>query len=112
MLRFGLCCIFKEQPIKFRQTTATTLRKLSRQDQLYKLSEICLANTLSVKKALQFVSDNGIGAFRISTPLFPRYTHPEVGYNLDELPAAEKIKNECAEIKSFGKKRYPFKFSS
>ena len=101
MLRFGLCCIFKEQPIKFRKTTATVLSKLSRHDQLDKLSEICLANTQSVKKALQFAADNGIGAFRISTPLFPRYTHPEVGYNLDELPSAEAIKAVCAEIKIF-----------
>lgn len=101
MLRFGLCCIFKDQPIRFRQTTATTLRKLPRQDQLYKLSEICLANTQSVKKALQFSADNGIGAFRILTPLFPRYTHSEVGYTLDDLPAADEIKNECAKIKSF-----------
>jgi len=105
MLRFGLCCIFKEQPIKFRQTTAKALHKYSRQDQLSKLSEICLANTRSVKKALQFVSENWIGAFRISTPLFPRYTHPEVGYKLDELPTAEKIKTECAQIRAFqGKK--------
>ena len=101
MLRFGLCCIFKEQPIKFRQTTAKTLNKLSRQDQLDKLSQICLANTQSVKQALQFAVDNGIGAFRILTPLFPRYTHPDVGYRLDDLPAAEAIKAECAEIKIF-----------
>jgi len=101
MLRFGLCCIFKEQPIKFRQTTAKTLNKLSRQDQLDKLSQICLVNTQSVKQALQFAVDNGIGAFRILTPLFPRYTHPDVGYRLDDLPAAEAIKAECAEIKIF-----------
>jgi UV DNA damage endonuclease len=105
MLRFGLCCIFKEQPIKFRQTTAKALSKFDRQDQLNRLSEICLANTRSVKKALQFVSENRIGAFRISTPLFPRYTHPEVGYSLDELPAAEEIKTECAEIRAFRNKQ-------
>ena len=101
MIRVGLCCIFKKHPIKFRQTTAKALCKLSRQDQLHKISEICLANTRSVKKALQFAVDNGIGAFRILTPLFPRYTHPEVGYILDELPAAEGIKSHCAEIRRF-----------
>ncbi len=103
MLRFGLCCIFKEQPIKFRQATAKTLLKLSRQDQLQKLSDICLHNTRNVLKALQFVADNGIGAFRISTPLFPRYTHPEVGYKLDELPAAKEIRSACNKIRVFRK---------
>ena len=105
MLRLGLCCIFKDQPIKFRQTTATALAKLSRQDQLQKLSDICLANTRNVKKSLQFAAANKIGAFRILSPLFPRYTHPEVGYSLDELPAAGKIKAECAEIRVFRKEK-------
>lgn len=103
MLRFGLCCIFKEQPIRFRQTTAKALHRLSRQDQLKKLSEICLANIQSLKMALQFAAANEIGAFRILTPLCPRYTHPEVGYSLDEMPTAEEIRSECAEIRSFRK---------
>ena len=105
MLRFGLCCIFKEQPIRFMQTTAKALNRISRQDQLNKLSEICLANTRTLKIALQFAAVNGIGAFRILTPLFPRYTHPDVGYSLDEMPAAEEIQSECAEIRAFRKEK-------
>ncbi len=101
MLRFGLCCIFKDQPIKFRQTTAKVLSGLSRKDQLFKLSDICLANIRNIKKALVFAADNGIGAFRILTPLFPCYTHPEVGYSLEEIAAAEQIKSICEEIRAF-----------
>jgi UV DNA damage endonuclease len=44
MLRFGLCCIFREQPIPFLNTTATSIARLERADALAKLSRLCLAN--------------------------------------------------------------------
>lgn len=100
-LRFGLCCIFQQEPIKFRQVTAKTLRPLSRKLQLVRLSEICLHNVQSLYKSLQFVAQNGIGAFRIMTPLFPRYTHPEVGYWLDDLPDKIEILQKFAVIRVF-----------
>ncbi|MDW7771674.1 MAG: UV DNA damage repair endonuclease UvsE [Desulfobulbaceae bacterium] len=99
MLRFGLCCLFSRQPIKFRQTTAKYLSQFSRREQLSMLSAICLANVGTVKKALDFLADNGIGAFRIPTPLFPRYTHPQVGYRLEDLPDAGRIKAVLATIR-------------
>jgi len=40
----------------------------------------------------------GIGAFRITTPFFPRYTHPEVGYTLDDLPAVDEIRAKLSEV--------------
>ena len=43
----------------------------------------------------------GIGAFRIMSPLFPRMTHPEVGYSLDDLPDGEKIGNLLGIVRSF-----------
>lgn len=90
-IRLGLCCIFKEQPIKFRQTTAKILRTLSRGDQLVRLSDICLHNLNSLKESIDFVIANNIGAFRILSPLLPRYTHPEVGYSLEDLPERDEI---------------------
>jgi len=91
MLRFGLCCLFREQPIRFRQTTAKTLIKLTRHERLEKISSICLANSTSLVAALEAVHDLGIGAYRIPSPLLPRYTHPEVGYYIKDLPDASAI---------------------
>lgn len=91
MIRFGLCCLFRDEPVRFRQTTAAVLRRLPRPQQLRQLSALCLANAHALQQALAACHRLGIGAFRIMTPLFPRYTHPEVGYQLQELPAADAI---------------------
>ncbi len=91
-MRFGLCCIFRKEPIHFRQITAKTLQKLPRSEQLLRLSDICLQNVKSLYKSLQFVSEKGIGAFRVLSPLFPRYTHPDVGYQLTDLPEKAEIR--------------------
>ncbi|GKT06834.1 hypothetical protein [Desulforhabdus sp. TSK] len=92
-LRFGLCCIFTQEPIRFRAATAKALSTLSRPRQLAKLSEICLANVQNLLAAVQTVSRLGIGAFRVLSPIFPRFTHPEVGYGLDQgsLPGGVRI---------------------
>ena len=55
MLRFGLCCLFREQPIRYRQTTAKTLIKLTRRERLEKISFLCLANCTSLVAALEAV---------------------------------------------------------
>lgn len=91
MLRLGLCCVFKEQPIKFRRTTAKYLLRFSRQEQLSRLAEICLANAESLMKALIYCHDNGIGDFRINSQILPLKTHPETGYDIMALPNGDEI---------------------
>jgi UV DNA damage endonuclease len=86
MLRFGLCCIFRNEPIRFRQTTAKALLALGEEERLQKLSTLCLENANSLVTALEAVHRFGIGAFRVSSQFLPRYTHPVVGYTLDALP--------------------------
>jgi UV DNA damage endonuclease len=86
MLRFGLCCLFKDEAVTFRTTTVKTLSTIPRDRQLIKLSEICLHNAHNLQRALETVQRLGIGAFRIMSPLFPRMTHPEAGYWLEDLP--------------------------
>lgn len=105
MIRFGLCCLFKELPIKFRTTTATALSALSRDRQLVKLSEICLHNTRNLYLALETVQRLGIGAFRIMSPLFPRMTHPVVGYRLDELPDGAAIGQLLEQVRLFARQQ-------
>ena len=97
-MRFGLCCIFVDQPIRFRITTARVLSAFPRGKQLSRLSEICLDNTRNLFHAVETVHRLGIGAFRVTTPLFPRYTHPQVGYSLDELPHAGEIRKGLTEV--------------
>ena len=103
-IRFGQCCIFRQEPIRFRQITAKTLLRLSRPDQLLRLSELCLHNAQSLHKSLKYVSAHDIGAFRILSPLLPRYTHPEVAYTLHDLPSGESIKHEFGRIRKLRQK--------
>ncbi len=95
-MRFGLCCLFKNEEITFRTTTAKALSPLNRGEQLLKLSAICLHNAHNLKQAVTTINRLGIGAFRVMSPLFPRMTHPEVGYALDDLPAGETIAQHMA----------------
>ena len=100
MIRLGLCCIFREEPIRFRQTTASALQKLSREDQLNKLSSLCLANLTSLGEALEWVIAHGVGAFRVLSPMFPRITHPAVAYTLEELPDFAALNLQCDKIRA------------
>lgn len=90
-IRLGLCCIFRNEPIGFRATTAKYLLQFSRREQLQKLSGLCLHNSENLLASMVFLKDNAIGAFRILSPFFPRFTHPDVGYTLGDLPDAGKI---------------------
>lgn len=92
-IRFGLCCIFKAQPIKFRRTTAKYLSRFSRMEQKNRLSDICLFNSRSLFKALAFCHQNNIGGFRINSQILPLKTHPQLGYHIEELPQADRIIN-------------------
>ncbi len=102
-MRFGLCCLFKEEKIAFRITTAKVLSQLPRGEQLAKLSGICHSNIQSLLLAVQTVHRLGIGAFRIMSPLFPRMTHPDVGYALGNLPDGEAIGDLFKAVRSFAR---------
>lgn len=104
MLRFGLCCMFVREPIRFRTATAKRLSSLDRPEQLRQISGICRDNTRSLLRAVEAVQRLGIGAFRIISPLFPRFTHPEVGYGIDDLPDAADILRDLAAAKSLAQR--------
>lgn len=103
-LRFGLCCIFTREPIRFRATTAKALSTLSRPQQLAKLSELCLSNAQNLLASVQAVVRLGIGAFRVLSPIFPRFTHPVVGYGLEDLPDAPGITAILAQVNDIRRK--------
>ena len=100
-MRFGLCCLFINEPVSFRTTTAKALSVLGRDDQLRKLSGICHHNARNLLLALETVQKLGIGAFRIMSPLFPRMTHPDVGYRLEDLPDSDLIIPVLSNVRQF-----------
>ena len=91
MIRFGLCCIFRDEPIKFRTTTATAVSKINRFDGLRKISDLCKNNANSLHVALQFCDKNDIRNFRVSSNILPLKTHPVLGYKAEDLPDGEHI---------------------
>lgn len=105
-LRFGLCCIFRNEPIKFRTTTAKAVSRLTRRERLDKLSDLCLSNAENLLKALMAVDRLGIGAFRINSQFFPLYTHPEAGYELGDLKDRNDISLLLHQVDDFRKKRH------
>jgi UV DNA damage endonuclease len=90
-MRLGLCCKFRDQPIKFATTTATAIGKMKRRDALAKLSRLCLENADALMAALHFCAANEIGCFRISSRILPIKTHPTCGYEVDDLPDCDEI---------------------
>ena len=91
MIRLGLCCIFRDQPIKFANTTATATGRMSRVEATAKLNRLCQQNAQALLAALRFCADNGIGCFRVNSQILPLKTHPNLGYRIDNLPDGQQI---------------------
>ncbi|MFU8781402.1 MAG: UV DNA damage repair endonuclease UvsE [Kiritimatiellia bacterium] len=100
-MRLGLCCQFKEVPIRFRTTTAAAMQRLGRAEALGRLSALCLANAEALLDTVAYCAEQGIGAFRINSQILPLRTHPAVGYGVRELPGAHAI---VARFRAVGKK--------
>lgn len=101
--RLGLCCIFREEPIKFRTRQAAYLKKFIRQQQLELLSETAVVNSRALLEAVTYCSDHGIGSFRVNSSFFPLKTHPEVGYGLAELPDHLEILNLLEKVHCYAR---------
>ena len=101
MIRFGLCCIFRKEPIKFRRTTAKYLNRFDRKKQLHHISEICAHNAKSLLDALIFCNRHGIQDFRVNSQILPLKTHPDAGYQIEDLPLYRKIIDAFRECGAF-----------
>ncbi len=88
---FGLCCKFKEEPIRFRTTTATHLLQLDPKEREQKLADICRENAKALNAAIVYCHENAIGGFRINSQILPLKTHAEAGYDVASLPDGEAI---------------------
>ncbi len=104
MIRLGLCCTFRDEPIKFVRTTATALGRLDRVDALAKLSRLCLANADALLAALRFCEGHGIGCFRINSQVMPLRTHPDAGYAAADLPEGDEVVGRFRECGEFARR--------
>ena len=52
------------------------------------LNELSLHNAAALRDAIRWCAAHGIGAFRVSSGILPMYTHPDVGWSLDDESAA------------------------
>jgi len=99
-IRWGLCCTFREAPIKFRTATAAYVAKLKAAEQLKYLSKIAVDNLHALEQSLSFCKAHQIGSFRINSQFLPLYTHPKVGYRIEDLPDADEILPKFEHCKS------------
>ena len=91
MIRLGLCCTFRNQPIKFINTTATAAGRMPRGALLAKLSRLCQTNAEALLASLQFCAESGIGCFRVNSQILPLKTHRQLGYKMEELHNGAEI---------------------
>lgn len=101
MLRLGLCCTFRDEPIRFANTTVAAASRLRRRESLAKLGRLCAANAAALQQALAWCADHQIGCFRVNSQILPIKTHPRQGYALADLPNADEIERafrECGRL--------------
>jgi len=96
--------MFREQPIKFATTTATSAARLPREERLRKLSRLCLQNADALQAALRYCADHDIGCFRINSQILPLKTHPDCGYQVTELPDGAEIVKRFQQCGEFARK--------
>jgi len=103
MIRLGLCCTFRDESIKFANTTAAAMNRLARPEALLKLSGLCLANAEALLGSLRFCHEKGIGCFRVNSQILPLRTHPQAGYTMSELPEGDEIVRRFKECGKFAR---------
>lgn len=84
-MRLGLCCVFLEQDIRFRNTTATALKRLPPRDRIEKLRLLASHNGASLYSAIEYCATHDIGCFRVNSQILPLKTHPDLGYDTELL---------------------------
>ncbi|MES2523680.1 MAG: UV DNA damage repair endonuclease UvsE [Gemmatimonadota bacterium] len=103
--RLGLCCAFDSEPtLKFRTTTVAHLSRLATADPTAASArafygQLVHENLDTLHAVLAWCTRNGVHAFRISSDLWPRATHPLVVPWVDELFQDAEVLAKCARIR-------------
>jgi UV DNA damage endonuclease len=106
-IRWGMCCIFRDAPIKYSTTTVSYFAKLKakQQDPLIFIDKIIQSNLQALQQTIAFCSEKGIGAFRINSEFLPIFCHLEHKYKLDQLPNAAQIFSQFNACKKHAKEK-------
>lgn len=101
-IRWGLCCMFRDIPIKYCSTTVAYVTKLKEKNQthLQYLDKIILNNLDALKNTIDYCASHCIGSFRVNSEFLPLYCHLEHKYQLAQMPSAEEIHKKFAECKA------------
>jgi UV DNA damage endonuclease len=95
-IRWGLCCQFADNGVRFRQATHRYVTTLAPAIRAAYLQSIARANAIGLAHAVSRCSELGIGAFRMSSQILPLATHPLSGYALESLDADGVIRRSFA----------------
>ena len=102
-VRWGLCCQFLDSPIKFRSATHRYCATLDSDSRAQYRSDIVLANAHALQAAITRCAELGIGAFRITSQIIPLATHPQSGFDIDDLPDAADIHSAFSSARNLSK---------
>lgn len=58
---------------------------------LEKLARLCRENAEALQSSLEYCAAHNIGCFRINSQILPLKTHPECGYDMQDLPEGKAI---------------------
>lgn len=94
-LKLGLCCLFHNEPIKFKTYTKTALLKLSKADRTDKILSIITHNIKTLQQAIIYCYENNIESYRFSSDLSPHFDY--ISTVLDNL-TIEKLFQAVQEI--------------
>lgn len=97
MIRWGLCCLFLDTPIKFRTATHRYVATLPPAKRKAYLSAIARDNAAALLASVRRCHELGIGAFRINSQVLPLGTHPVSGYTLERLDRKGDIREAFLE---------------
>ena len=102
-IRWGLCCLVVDAPIRFRAATHAYTATLGAERGARYVSDIALDNTSALRQVLDYCAQLGIRSFRISSQLFPLATHPVSGYSLESLLDGSGVLAGLAEARSIAR---------
>ncbi len=103
--RFGLCCTFLVEPIRFRTTTATFVSTLPARERNRHLRRIALHNAATLVEAVEWCAAHGIGAYRVKSQLLPLLTHPVFGYELAALDTRGEVEKALRKARKLAARR-------
>lgn len=85
--------------------TNRTLRKATLEDKGYDyLSTLIIQNLQDLYNILQWNESSGIRFFRLSSEIFPFWSHPDLGYDVEDLPNANIIISLLRDIGDYATK--------